>query len=137
MDTTYLIRCLVHRPVPIEIRKSRAGAAKKSWDVFDKSKVPAIAFMESIKVHDVKLSDVDTFRDRFSFRWQHNGVGVIENRREEILPPSLEDAHARAVVPTFLPYPLQARRVALDDDMFYGLGILEICINLCGESKQR
>jgi hypothetical protein len=43
----------------IEIRESRAGAAKKSWDVFYERKVSGVAFFERVKVHNVKLADVN------------------------------------------------------------------------------
>jgi hypothetical protein len=41
----------------VRIRESRAGTAKKSWDVFDERKVPTVAFLKHIKVHNVKLAN--------------------------------------------------------------------------------
>jgi hypothetical protein len=55
---------------------------------------------------------------------------VVKIQREEVLPPALEDTHARAVIPTCMPHPAQAHWVALDDNVFCRLGILEIPINL-------
>lgn len=44
--------------MPVEKRKSRVGTTKKSWDMLNESKVPTIAFMKRIEVHDVKLANV-------------------------------------------------------------------------------
>jgi hypothetical protein len=105
--------------MPVEIGESRAGAAKESRDMSYERKVPTVAFMECVKVHDVKLADID----------RHDTV-FVEIGREEVLPPPLEDGHARAVIPTCMPHPAQARWVALDDNVLCGLGILEIRVNL-------
>jgi hypothetical protein len=45
--------------MPIEIGEPRTRAAEESWDVFYESKVPAIAFVERIK-----LADINTIRVR-------------------------------------------------------------------------
>jgi len=94
--------------------------------------VPAVAFLECIKVHHVKLDRPCTVQ--FSLWWRQSvnerGVG-IKRRREEVSPPPLKDAHRRAIVPTCMPHPAQARWVALDDNVLCGWGVLEILGDLC------
>jgi hypothetical protein len=124
--------------MPVKKGESRAGAAKKSRDVFDESEVPTVAFLERVKVHDVKLADVNRSRTvgvRTTIK-DDPSVSAELQRRKKVLPPSLEDAHARPVIPTCTPHPLQTRWVAFDDDMLRGLSILKICINLYSAIKE-
>lgn len=51
-------------------------------------------------------------------------------RWEEVLPPPLEDAYARAIVPTFAAHPTEAHKVTLDDNVLYRFGVLEIRVDL-------
>jgi len=62
-------------------------------------------------------------------------IGSRRRNSEEVLPPPLENAHARAIVPSFVPHPSQTSRVSLNDDMFGGMGILEICVDLYSASE--
>jgi len=122
MDTTHLIPCLVFRSMPIEIRESRILVTKQPWDVFYKRKMSVISFLERIKIYNVKLANVKWLRLVI--------VGFRFVRGEEVLPPSLEDANTWAVVPSCVAHPPEATKVALDDDVFCGFGILEIRVDL-------
>ena len=51
--------CLVLFCMPIKLGKAWAGTSTKPWDVFYDRKVSTVAFLERIKVYDVKLADVN------------------------------------------------------------------------------
>jgi hypothetical protein len=56
----------------VEIGESQTGAAKESRDMSYERKVPTVAFLECVKVHHVKLADIDrcsTVGARFSLWW--------------------------------------------------------------------
>ena len=108
MDTTHLIRCLEFDRMPVEIRESRILVPKQAWDMFYKRKMSVITLLVRIKVYNVELADV---------KGSLGVVGFGSLRWEEVLPSSLEDAYARAIVPTFAAHPTEAPKVTLDDDM--------------------
>ena len=58
---THLVRCLVPFCMPVEIGESRAGATKESRDMSYERKVSTVAFLECVKVHHVKLADIDGY----------------------------------------------------------------------------
>jgi len=59
--TTRLVRCLVLCCMPVEIGESRPGAAKESRDISYERQVPTVAFLECVKLHHVKLADIDRY----------------------------------------------------------------------------
>ena len=86
----------------IEIRESQILVLKQAWDVFYKRKMTMITFVVCIKVYNVKLANV---------KGSLGPVGFRGLRWEEVLPPPLEDAYARAIVPTFAAHPTEAHKV--------------------------
>jgi len=94
--------------MPIEIRESRILVPKQPWDVFYKRKMSIITLVVCIKVYNIELANVKGSLDL---------VGFESLRWEEVLPPSLEDANPRAIVPTFAAHPTEAHNVTLDDDV--------------------
>ena len=108
------------------------------------SKVPTVAFLKCVKVHHIKLADIEQsstvgVRLSLSGGWRSERApgGVVELRREEVLPAPLEDAHTWAVIPTCVPHPAQAGWVAFDDNVHCGLGILEILVDLYNGRRLR
>jgi hypothetical protein len=77
--------------MPIKIGRARAGISKKPWGVFYESKVPTVAFLERIKVYDIKLADVNG---------SGTDIGIGLWRQEKVLPTPLQDAHTWPIVPT-------------------------------------
>jgi hypothetical protein len=47
--------------MPVEIGELQAGAVKESRDMSYERKVPTVAFLECVKVHHVKLADIDRY----------------------------------------------------------------------------
>ena len=46
--------------MPFEIGEPRTRAAEEAGDVSDERKVPAVAFLECVKVYYVELADINT-----------------------------------------------------------------------------
>ena len=91
-----------------------------------------IAFHKGVKVHDIELADFERLerRDVVVVVVGTDNGRIVGRLGEEVLPAALEDVHARTLVPAVVPHPPHAGRVGFDDDVFRGVSILEIAVDL-------
>jgi hypothetical protein len=103
--------------MPVEEGKTGAWAAKQFWDIFDEIHMTMIAFHERVKVHDVKLANVNGMDKISAVR-----TGTVIRQRlgscENILPSPFENTYAWALMPTIMPHPSNACGVTFNDKVF-------------------
>ena len=118
--------------MPVEKRETGRGPAKQTRYAFDKVHVSLVAFHKGVKVHDIELADFERLerRDVVVVVVVGTDNGRVVGLGEDVLPAPLEDVHARTLVPAVVPHPPHAGRVGFDDDVFSGVGILEIAVDL-------
>jgi hypothetical protein len=100
--------------------------------MLDEREVPAVAFVECVKVHHVKLANIDrepcTVGIGFPRLWRRlNVMGDGLAAKKEVFPPPLEHTYPQVIC---MPHPAQAHCVTLEDDVLCGLRILDILVDL-------